>query len=211
MSGLIHSITLLFVVLFFAPIASKIPMAILAGILIKVGIDILDYRFINVWKEAPKSDLIVMLVVFFVTVFIDLITAVGVGIVLASILIVYRITKETSIILDNVSKDIQYNSDTKTRIIKVDGAFFFGSSMAFENEANSILDVEKFIIDISNVPFMDLTAIFTLKDLIIKLKSQNIQIIIIAKEKDKQQLLKLNKGNVFENISFYRDISQMIS
>jgi len=205
LSGIIHSITLLLVVLFFAPVASKIPMAILAGILIKVGIDILDYRFINVWKEAPKSDLAVMLVVFFVTVFIDLITAVGVGIVLASVLIVYRVTKETKIILDNTPiQDEEYNPNTKTRVIKVDGAFFFGSSMAFENEANSILDVQKFVIDITNVPFIDLTAIFTLKDLIIKLKNQDIKITIIAKDKDKQQLLKLNKSGVFNDVKFIK-------
>jgi len=210
-SGIIHSITLLLVVMFFAPIASKIPMAILAGILIKVGIDILDYRFINVWKEAPKSDLAVMLVVFFVTVFIDLITAVGVGIVLASILIVYRITKATKISLDNKSQNLKYNVDTKTKILTVDGAFFFGSSMAFENEANSILDIENFIIDISNVPFIDLTAIFTLKDLIIKLKAQNINIVIIAKEKDRKQLLKLNKNGIFDNINIYDDIEQIFN
>ncbi len=56
-SGMFHGIILLFVVLFFAPLASKIPIAILAGILIKVGVDILDYRFIEIWKEAPKNDL----------------------------------------------------------------------------------------------------------------------------------------------------------
>ena len=208
-SGIIHSITLLLVVLFLAPIASKIPMAILAGILIKVGIDILDYRFIAIWKDAPKNDLAVMLVVFFVTVFIDLITAVGVGIVLASLLIVYRITKETNIVLDNKSQNLDYNIDTKTRILKVDGAFFFGSTMAFENEASSILNIKRFIIDISNIPFIDLTAIFTLKDLIIKLKSQNIEVTIIVKEKDKQQLLKLNKNEVFDNIKFYSNLKQI--
>ena len=208
-SGIIHSITLLLVVLFFAPLASKIPMAILAGILIKVGIDILDYKFLTIWKEAPQNDLLVMLVVFFVTVFIDLITAVGVGIVLSSMLIVYRITKETNIVLDNHSQDLKYNIDKHTRVIKVDGAFFFGSSMAFEDKTNSVLDIKRFVIDISDVPFIDLTAIFTLKDLIEKLKSQNIEVIIIAKEKDKLQLLRLNKHKVFDNIKFYDNIKQI--
>jgi len=205
-SGIIHSITLLLVILFFAPIASQIPMAILAGILIKVGIDILDYRFINVWKESPKSDLAVMLVVFFVTVFIDLITAVGVGIMLASILIVYRVTKETKIILDCETKDEDYNFDKQTRVLKIDGAFFFGSSMAFENKANYILDIKRFIIDITNVPFIDLTAIFTLKDLILKLKDKEIEVMIVAKEKDHQQLLQLNKSGVFNDVKFYKHI-----
>jgi len=207
-SGIIHSIVLLLVVLFLAPIASQIPMAILAGILIKVGIDILDYRFINVWRESPKSDLAVMLVVFFVTVFIDLITAVGVGIVLASFLIVYRITKETQIVLDKSTSKTNYKIDKDTRILKINGAFFFGSSTAFESEASSILDIKNFIIDIKDVPFIDLTAIFTLKDLIIKLKNQDIKITIIAKEKDKKQLLKLNKSGVFDDVKFLEQIAK---
>jgi SulP family sulfate permease len=65
------------------------------------------------------------------------------------------------------------------------------------------------VIDISDVPFIDLTAIFTLKDLIGKLKSQNIEVIIIAKEKDKLQLLRLNKHKVFDNIKFYDNIKQI--
>jgi SulP family sulfate permease len=194
------------VVLFFAPIASKIPMAILAGILIKVGIDILDYRFINVWKQSPKNDLAVMLVVFFTTVFIDLITAVGVGIVLASILIVYRITKETKIELANESSQQNYNFDNQTRVLRVDGAFFFGSSMTFESEASKMLDIKRLIIDISNIAFIDITAMFTLKDLIIRLKKSDIKIIIIAKYEHQNKLQRLNKNGIFNNIDFYEDI-----
>jgi len=210
-SGMFHGVILLLVVLFLAPLASKIPIAILAGILIKVGIDILDYRFLSVWKEAPKSDLSVMLIVFFVTVFIDLITAVGVGIVLSSLLIVYRITKETKIVLDNQSSDVKYNVDKETRILKIDGAFFFGSSLSFEDKTSSILDIKRFIIDITNVPFIDLTAIFTLKDLIVKLKEQDIKIVIIAKERDTQQLLNLNRNGVFDDVEFYKSIKQVES
>jgi SulP family sulfate permease len=208
-SGIIHSIILLLVVLFLAPIASQIPMAILAGILIKVGIDILDYRFLNVWNQSPKSDLAIMLVVFFVTVFVDLITAVGLGIVLALFLIVYRLTKETKIILDNSNDEISYDFDDDTKVIKIDGAFFFGSSIAFEAKANKILDIKRIIIDISIVPFIDLTAIFTLKDLIAKLKSQDIKIVIISKDKDRQQLLKLNKGGILDDVEFYNDINMI--
>jgi SulP family sulfate permease len=207
-SGMVHSITLLLIVLFLAPLASQIPMAILAGILVKVGVDILDYRFLDVWKESPKSDLAVMGVVFLITVFVDLITAVGAGIVLASLLIVYRITKETKVSLDNDSTPMDYKFGKETRVLKIDGAFFFGSSIAFEKETNSILNIKQFIIDISNVPFIDLTAIFTLKDLIVKLKKQGIDIIIIAKESDKRQLLKLNKKHIFDDVAFYHSIEE---
>lgn len=212
LSGMIHAITLLLIILFFAPLASQIPMAILAGILVKVGIDILDYRFLTIWRDSPKNDLVVMLVVFFTTVFVDLITAVGAGVVLASLLIVYRITKETKITLVDAEKETQdleqkYNlKDKKIRIIKINGAFFFGSSTAFEQEINLILDNKIVIIDIADVPFMDITAIFTLKDLILKLELNDTNVIILAKEKEKKQLLKLNKTHIFDNVQFFTTI-----
>jgi SulP family sulfate permease len=209
-SGVVHSITLLLIVLFLAPLASKIPMAILAGILIKVGIDILDYRFINIWREAPKSDLSVMLVVFFVTIFIDLITAVGLGIVLSSLMIVYRVTKEAHIVLDKQDNKMQYDLDNHTRLLKINGAFFFGSSMIFEKEANTILDTKRVIIDITNIPFIDLTAMFTLKDFIIKVKEDDIKVVILAKKVDQKQLLKLNKTGVFDKVSFYTNMKDVI-
>ncbi|EDZ61672.1 sulfate permease [Sulfurimonas gotlandica GD1] len=213
-SGITHSLILLLTVLFLAPLASKIPLAILAGILIKVGVDILDYKFLSIWKDSPKNDLSVMLVVFLITVFIDLITAVGVGIVLASLLIVYRITKEAKITLvdsQHEDADIQFNlMEKKVRVIKINGAFFFGSSTAFERETNSILDTKIVIIDILDVPFMDITAIFTLKDLISKLQIDNIEVIILAQEKDKTQLLKLNKTRIFDNVKFYDDMNSAV-
>jgi SulP family sulfate permease len=97
LSGMFHAVLLLLIVLFLAPLAAQIPLAVLAGILIKVGIDILDYRFLKVWKNSPRHDVAIMVSVFLATVFIDLITAVMLGIVLASLSIVYRITQATHI------------------------------------------------------------------------------------------------------------------
>jgi len=209
-SGIIHSLALFGVVLFLAPIASQIPMAILAGILIKVGIDILDYRFIKVWRQSPKQDLAVMLSVFFITVFVDLITAVGVGIVLASLLIVYRITQETKVVLENEDEGVDYNIPKDTRVLKINGAFFFGSSVSFEREASSILNIKKFIIDITAIPFIDLTAIFTLKDLINKLKNDGIKVIVIANQKEQKQLYKFNTNGILDGVDFYEDIQSCL-
>ena len=210
LSGIIHSITLLLVILFLAPIASQIPMAVLAGILMKVGIDILDYRFFRIWRESPRSDLTVMMVVFLTTVFIDLITAVGVGILLASLLIVYRITRETQVILENSSTSgTAYSLGKDTHLLRIDGAFFFGSSAAFEERAASMLDTRRFIIDITHVPFVDLTAIFTLKDLVTKLKELGIEVIIVARDNDTRQLKKLNKTGVFNSVMFYHHLEEV--
>ncbi len=213
LSGMVHAVTLLLVVLFIAPLASQIPLAILAGILIKVGIDILDYRLLAVWNQIPRNDLAVMISVFLVTVFVDLITAVGVGIVLASLLIVYRITKETQIVLDSDSttEDGYALQEKQARIIKINGAFFFGSSTVFESRVNSILNIKTIIIDIADVPFIDLTAIFSLENLIKKLQKDNISVIIVAKVKHRNKLMKLNKTLSFDSVTFYTKIEDAVS
>ena len=81
---------------------------------------------------------------------------------------------------------------------------------AFESETNSILDTKVVIIDILDVAFMDITAIFTLKDLIYKLEKDDIKIIIVSKTKDKIQLLKLNKRRIFDNVKFYDSMEKAI-
>jgi len=203
LSGMFHAVVLLAIVLFFAPLASAIPLAVLAGILIKVGLDILDYRFLEVWKDSPRHDLAIMGTVFFVTVFIDLITAVLVGVVLASLSIVYRITQATHI--DLVSSGSEENPvalPDHVRIIRVDGAFFFGSSNAFENRISTALGIRTMIIDIAAVPFLDITAIFTLKDMLATLKRAGVEVYIVARKEHQEQLEKLNIATFFNIDNF---------
>ncbi|HHO41846.1 MAG TPA: SulP family inorganic anion transporter [Epsilonproteobacteria bacterium] len=209
-SGMIHALGLLLVVLLFAPLASKIPMAVLAGVLIKVGIDILDYKFLKVWRLSPKNDLAVMVIVFLVTVFVDLMVAVGVGVVMASLLVVYRITKETEVVLEGELSEENLALPEGTRIVKINGAFFFGSSTFFESKINSLLDTKRMIIDISSVPFIDITAIFTLKELIARLQKDGVKIAIIAKNQHKNKILKLNQDKTFDTIEFFKTVKQAI-
>ena len=96
-SGIVHSITLLLIVLFLAPLASKIPLSVLAGILIKVGFDILDYKFLKILNKISRQNLLIMITVFLLTIFVDLIMAVGVGITISSIMAVYQVSRNTQI------------------------------------------------------------------------------------------------------------------
>ena len=90
-SGVTHAIVLLIIALFLAPIASKIPLALLAGILIKVGFDILDYRFLQIIQKVSKDDLTIMITVFLLTIFVDLIIAVSARVFISSFMAVYQI------------------------------------------------------------------------------------------------------------------------
>lgn len=184
LSGIIHSIFLIFVIVFLAPAASKIPLAVLAGILIKVGIGIIDYKFIRLLKVAPRNDLLVMLLVFLITIFDDLILAVGVGVILSSILFAANVAKQTDIKLVGLSdlKDENYiDEDWKnhTMIMHIDGTLFFGSASLIAARIDDVLDNKTVIIDCSNIKSMDISAVFALEDLVLTLKGKNVRVIII--------------------------------
>lgn len=209
LSGMIHSLTILSAMLFMAPIVSQIPLALLAGILMKVGIDILDYKFLKIIKNAPKYDLYVMVVVFLLTVFVDLIMAVGVGIVLASLLIVYRISKESNIQTIDCEEENFEQEKSHTRILNINGAFFFGSASIFEDQVNEVLDTKHLIINCLNSPFIDLSAIFALEDMISKLDSLDIKISLVLKKKHIEKIIKVDKAHIFDNVKMYENLKDI--
>ena len=185
LSGVVHSLFLISIILFFAPLASKIPMAILSAILIKVGIDIVDYKFLKVLKFAPKSDLIVMVAVFLLTVLYDLIFAVGVGIVLSAILFAVRVAKQFEVNLENADEltDTTVSGDDKISVLHIDGIFFFGSTSQVASRVEDVLDSKAIVIDCSKLNTFDISAVFALEDMIIKLHDKDIKVVIVLKHK----------------------------
>jgi len=210
LSGIIHSLSLLCIVLFMAPIASEIPLAVLAGILMKVGIDILDYKFLKIINFAPKNDLAVMLVVFFLTVFVDLIVAVGVGILLASMLIVYRISIESKIKIQFHKDDLLDVDNKDLRILNINGAFFFGSASLFEDQIENILDTKKLVVNCSNVPFIDISAIFALEEMILKLQDLDIEVVLVLKHRHMRKINRIDKMKIFEKVKIYNKIEEAL-
>lgn len=212
LSGMVHSITLLVIVLFLAPLASKIPLAVLSGILIKVGFDILDYKFLKILNKVSKQDLIIMITVFLLTIFVDLIMAVGVGITISSIIAVYQISKNTQIKTkrSKVAFDIDIeNHDVE--IIKVTGSLFFGTASALDTRLEKVKNSKKIIIDCLDVSFLDISAIFTLEEIIEKFKSKDLEIILVLKYRHKRKVLTVDTDNVFKNIKIYNDLDDAIN
>jgi len=196
-ASLVHSGVLLVVIFYFAPYAQEIPLAVLSGILIKIGFDIIDTKFLKVIKYAPKDDLIVALVVFFLTVFHDLIFAIGVGIVLAAILYAKRIAAQTNVAVKdvqdaeimrfeaNVMKDFRY----KIRVVHIDGQFFFGSATQIVSKFDELLGTKYLILNYESTAQLDISAIFALEDIIIRLHSQHIKLFLVIKNEEiKKQL-----------------------
>jgi len=211
LSGIVHALVLLSLLVGFAPLASQIPLAVLAGILVKVGVDILDYKLLRIIKAAPRHDLYIMAVVFFLTVFIDLIVAVGAGITLASILITYRIAKESKIAINDFppetddEEERRIESRYRIRIIDISGPFFFGSSSRLVDRVDTFLGTKSVLIDCSNVPFMDLSAVFALEEMIERLLSGNIEVSLVIDPSKKNKLINTGALKLLPSTQLYYD------
>jgi sulfate permease, SulP family len=190
-SGIVHSLFLITVLLGLGRYAALIPLPVLAGILMKVGTDILDYRFLRLIKRVPRPDLTVMLTVFVITVFVDLIFAVGVGVTLASLMITYRISRQSQIAVEGVphqpwhrdlEKSLEEETDFRIRTLSVMGAFFFGTTAKMQEQVSKLIGTQVVIINCLDVPFMDLSGIFALSEMIDRLKNEGIKPILVVRE-----------------------------
>lgn len=177
-SGVFHALVLLLIVLGLGPVVSYIPHAALAGILIKVGIDVIDWRFIGRWYRAPRTDIVLMLVVLVLTVFVDVITAVGVGIVMASLVFVKDMAdvqiQSIRTIVDDVGHDLLTADEAaafrqcngRAAILHLSGAMSFGAANEMMRRIVSVKPVEVLIIDLSDVPSIDGSAALTLEEIV---------------------------------------------
>jgi len=198
-SGIVHSCTLLLIILFLAPLASEIPLAVLSGILIKVGFDILDYKFLKIITKISKQDLLIMLTVFLLTVFVDLIMAVSVGITIASILAVYQISRNTRIKTQKSKSLFDINIDNNhIKIIKIDGSLFFGTVSLLDSKLDKITENQVVILDCRKVSFLDISAIFTIEDMINKLRVKNIKTLLVLKYAHKRNILSVDTDDSFK-------------
>jgi SulP family sulfate permease len=169
-SGMIHALLLLAVVLGLGSLASYIPHAVLAGILIKVGLDIIDWSYIKNAHRGPRWDLALMIIVVGLTIFVDLITAVAAGVILASIAFVKQVAKEQMERLHQQhlirhdatdrEKEIIDELGDKLTIFDFAGPMSFGAAADLGHHARSQLKGGALVIilDFERVPFLDVSA-----------------------------------------------------
>ncbi len=217
LSGIVHSITLILVILFLAPYASNVPLAVLAAILFIVAWNMSEAKhFIRMLYRAPRADVVILLVTFFLTVFVDLVVAVNIGVIIAVLHFLLKmsesveIQEQTDEQLAKECKDFNIPSLPKDLVVyAIDGPFFFGAAEIFEKTlALTHTDPKILIIRLRWVPFIDITGLETLEEIIQDIQSRGIRVIICgAKPKVESKLNKagiislLGKGNVFKEYS----------
>ncbi|MDT3776494.1 SulP family inorganic anion transporter [Nitrospira sp. MA-1] len=180
-SGALMGLVLLATLLWLGPLAEKIPLAVLAGILLKVGVDIIDWRFLQHIWDAPKTDVGIMIVVFLITVAVDLITAVAVGVVLASLFFVKEMSDlqlANMKVITEVHDESPLGSEEvavmernagKILLIHVDGPMSFGSAKNMVRRLETVPGLRKFtscVLDLSDVSAIDGTAALAIDDML---------------------------------------------
>lgn len=212
LTAVINPLILMFLLFKLSGFVAEIPLAVLAGILIKIGYDIIDVKLLKVIKFAPRDDLYVLAVVFLLTVFYNLIVAVGAGITCAALLYAKRTADSAKLVQKTVyDKDIiklekllEKDYNHKIRVVHIDGQFFFGSATQLISQFDEMLGTKYLILDYPSENLLDISAIFALEDIIIRLQSQKVKILVVLKSDSvKEQFEKhgiidqLGDGHIF--------------
>lgn len=198
LATLVHALMIILLIVKGGDLLASIPLAVLAGILIKVGIDIIDFKLLKIIGFAHKHDLYVLLIVFIFTVFYDLIFAVGVGITLSAVLFAKRAADTTSIDIKEIyDKDIakiesqiEKDSHHKIRVVHIAGPFFFGTASQIISHFDDVLGTKYLILNYESETQLDISALLALQDIIVRLQSQRIRVLLVIKSKEIENQLK---------------------
>ena len=181
LSGMISGILLFCVILALGPLASKIPAAVLAGILITVGIDVMDMQGFRELKLMKKEDAVVLLTVLALTVFWQLVYAVAVGFIIA----LFQFIKKTSDMTESTFKIDNSGVDSGIVQISLKGPVFFGNSLFLKELFSKIsTETEKLKIDMTSNEDFDYSSISSIRDVLSELKTKNIKVEFINLSED---------------------------
>lgn len=216
-AGIVHALTLLLILLFLMPYASLIPMSCLASILVIVAYNMSGWRtFIYMLRKAPKSDIAVLLITLFLTVFFDLVVAIEFGMILAAFLFLKRMSDVATVRqwvdkdnLDNeeISEDIDLKRVPKhTVVYEIFGSLFFGATTEFLNftheEGKRVL-----ILRMRNVPAMDISGLEALEETFEICKKKKMTLILSHVNKQPYHVMekagfieKIGRDNICKNI-----------
>lgn len=214
-SGALHAVVLLAIVLGAGSLASEIPKAVLAGILIKVGTDIIDWDYLKRIRLAPKAGVLIMITVLVVTVTIDLLLAVGIGMVMASFLFMKRmtdmqiagmstVTRPGEVPLSEEEEEIMDNTRGQIMLFHLSGPMSFSSAKAMVRRHASTAGYQIMLLDLTEVPSIDFTTARALEDIIMDTINAGRDIFLVGARpevcqmlKDQQVLRHIDAGNMY--------------
>ncbi|MEO8004921.1 MAG: SulP family inorganic anion transporter [Betaproteobacteria bacterium] len=187
LSGIVHSLVLVLIILFLAPLAVHVPLAALAAVLFVVAWNMSGADHVRrMMRRAPPADVVILVVTFLLTVFVDLVVAVNIGVILAILHFLRRMASSVEVHRSSENELRQELSQygyaglpDKVAVYSVDGPFFFGAVENFERALHETrTESGTVIIRMRWVPFIDITALQALEDAIVELQGRGVRVIL---------------------------------
>lgn len=206
LAGIVHTITLVVVLLVLAPLAANIPLAVLAAILFVVAWNMSDVRRVaRMVKRAPPADVFILAATFMLTVFADLVVAVNIGVVLAMLHFMKRMSDSVTV-KQQTSEDIKrelgsavaQNIPKDLSVYSVEGPFFFGGVEALQKVVKGGSQPRGIIIRLRWVPFMDATGLQTLEEVMLNLQSSGVHVMLV--EANSRVTAKLKRSGLLDRL-----------
>lgn len=206
LAGIVHSITLLLILLLLAPLAAKIPLCALAAILFVVAWNMSEVKhFVRMTRTAPRADVVILLITFSLTVLIDLVVAVNIGVILALLQFLRRMAASVEVVpLSDERVLAELNPIDRTTLPKntvvysIEGPLFFGAVDTLERTLGQThSDPRALLIRLGRVPFMDITGIQALAEAIHNFERRGVKMLLC--EANPRVLLKLENAGIVDN------------
>lgn len=201
LSGMIAGVFLLFILLGLGPLASKIPAAVLAGILITVGIGVMDHKGLKAIPYMPREEVLIMIVVLLLSTFWNLVYAVGIGLIIASLVFMKKMGDATADKSDvkplkeekSWADEKNFPEEMKDEVFikHIKGPIFFGSTSYIQVLAKQIPDTASHvIIRMDLVPYLDQSGLYVLEDVFLELEKKEVAVLLVDVQNQPLYLMK---------------------
>jgi sulfate permease, SulP family len=222
LAGIVHAVTLILIIVLFAPYAASIPLCALSAILFFVAWNMSDVaHFTRLARTAPRADAAVLLLTFLLTVFVDLVVAVNVGVVVAALFFMRRMAQTVNIEQEGAA-DIEGVPEaangvqpaalpSNVMVYRIDGPFFFGAAEKLENVLDRVQShVTTVVLRMGRVPFVDATGLATLAGIIVRFQKRHVRVIVcelqptVERKLERAGILEtLGRNNVYKDLADY--------
>ncbi|MES2148434.1 MAG: SulP family inorganic anion transporter [Pseudomonadota bacterium] len=220
LAGIFHALTLVLIVVALAPLAASVPLAALAAILFVVAFNMSELKhFGRMLRRAPRADVAILLITFFLTVFADLVVAVNIGVILATLQFLRRMSSAVEV-QPQLDKELalelgEHGLSSLPKgvlVYGIEGPVFFGAVESFERAlVQTHTEPKILVIRLRHVPFMDITGILTLEDVIRKLRARGVRVLLCeANERVRAKLDKADLAGVLGPSDFVDDFGAAI-
>lgn len=226
LAGIVHALVLVVVLLVLAPLAANIPLATLAAILFVVAWNMSEARFVvRLIQRAPRADVFILVATFLLTVFADLVVAVNIGVVLAMLHFMKRMS-DSVVVNVQTAKDLRYELGPNmpgqwpagVAVYSVEGPFFFAGVEALQRAVqDSESDPAVVIVRLRWVPFIDATGLQTLQDVVLDLQERGVRVMLVEANSSVTRKLRkmgltdrLGEGNFLPHVEMAFNVLQRV-